>query len=603
MYSRLFKLPKFSWIMALGFSFSALASFLLFSVFSPSSAGPLYQLTFFGDFLSGLIAFFGAFIISSGLSDRIFKRRKSKIMNLRRTLGVSLFSLAFTCAVFLIGWILYFVFSIPLLVDFFIFALAAGFTVRLLVDLVIAGGHFLVSIGDSISQPLLESILFLGLFGVPWFLSFLLLVLAVAGVFAAFTIVYVKIVGSQLKESTGVDGRAFFSSFLSEWSAGIGEELERIIDKNSSEKDLRISAFSFRSNKGKMKATLIVPSIHPGPFKGIGSSDLPGYLMRRLERDFSCPAICAHGPSTHGENLVRSRQCENIYRKTLEILERCRTYRDSSPVLRMSEAGISVACQIFGGSALLVSSSSPSLPTDDISFDVGESAIAAAQKSVKEAFFVDSHSCIDPGSDYVWSGSRISKLLVKMSQGAAEKASKLDRLPFKIGVAKIRSTGISKVEGMGEEGVSALVVQVAGRRNVYLFFDSNNLVFDLRRILTDQLVRAGFDEVEVLTSDTHSTSALTPGKMGYNPLGLLTPRDKIVSAAISVVNLALENLEDASVCIGSQVVKGIRVAGEENMQNILKGVRNSLRVAKKLAPVSFGLATVLSAILVFLFSL
>jgi putative membrane protein len=400
-----------------------------------------------------------------------------------------------------------------------------------------------------------------------------------------------------------VDGRAFFSSFLSEWSAGVGEELERIIGKNSSEKDLRIAVFSFRTKKGKMKATLIVPSIHPGPFKGVGSSDLPGYLVRKLEKDFSCPAICAHGPSTHGENLVSSRQCEDIYRKTLETLEQCRIYRDSSMVQRTSEAGISVACQIFGGAALLVSSSSPSLPTDDISFDVGENAIAAALESVKEAVFVDSHSCIDPSSDYVWSGSRISKLLVGLSRGSAEKASRLNKLPFKIGVAKIRSTGISKVEGMGEEGVSALAVQVADKSNVYLFFDSNNLVFDLRRLLTEELVRLGFDEVEVLTSDTHSTSALTPGKIGYNPLGLSTPRNKIVSTAISVANLALKNVEDASVCIGSQVVKGVRIAGEENMQNILKGVRNSLKVAKRLAPVSFGFATVISAILVFLFSL
>jgi predicted neutral ceramidase superfamily lipid hydrolase len=49
-------------------------------------------------------------------------------------------------------------------------------------------------------------------------------------------------------------------------------------------------------------------------------------------------------------------------------------------------------------------------------------------------------------------------------------------------------------------------------------------------------------------------------------------------------------------------VEGVKVAGETNMQNILKGVRNSLKVAKRLAPACFGFAAVLSAILVFLFS-
>jgi predicted neutral ceramidase superfamily lipid hydrolase len=233
---------------------------------------------------------------------------------------------------------------------------------------------------------------------------------------------------------------------------------------------------------------------------------------------------------------------------------------------------------------------------------VGENAIVAAQESIKEATFIDSHSCIDPESDYVMPGSKISKLLVKLSQKVAENASKLDKRPFMIGAAKLRSTGISRVEGMGEEGVSALVVQVSGKRNIYLLFDSNNLIVNLSDAIEKELRRAGFDDVEVLTSDTHSTSALTPGKLGYNPLGFLTPPDKIVKLAVRVADSAVDNLEDASVCVGSRVVEDTRVAGEENMKNILSGVRNSLKIAKNLAPVSFGLAVVLSAILVFLLS-
>jgi putative membrane protein len=421
-------------------------------------------------------------------------------------------------------------------------------------------------------------------------------------VFAVFTTVYVRVIGDQLKRSTGVDGRVFFSSFLTEWSAGIGEELENIIDRNAVTRDLRITTLSFKNKKGRMKCIFVIPSIHPGPFMGVGSSNFPGYLMRRLEKDLHSPAICAHGPSMHGENLVKSSQCQDIYEKTLSILKQCHSYVDSSPVVKLSESGMSVACQTFGDSAILVGTSSPLLPTDDISLEVGENAIMAAQKSIKQAFFVDSHSCIDPESDYVMPGSKISKLLVNLSQKVTENASKIEKVPFMIGAAKLRSTGISRVEGMGEEGVSALVVQVAGKRNVYLLFDSNNLMVNLSGLLNEELRRAGFDDVEVLTSDTHSTSALTTGKLGYNPLGYLTPHDKIVKAAIQVSHSAVEDLEDATVCVGSQLVKNIRVAGEENMKNILSGIRNSLKTAKKLAPVSFGFAIVLSAILIFLLS-
>lgn len=602
LYSRLFNLPGMFKIVTLGFVFSMFASALLLSLFLPSHTGPLYQLTTFEFFLSGFAIFFEAFAISSGLSYIVFKRRRSRIMNLRRTLGVSLFSLVFTTVVLLIGWIFDSVFAFPLLIGFWVFALAAGFTIRLLVNLVIADGHYVTSFLDSFSQPLLESAPFVVLYEMAWFLNFVFLVLAVIIVFAVSATMYVEVIGSQLKRSTGVDGRAFLRSFLTEWSVGAGEELESIIDKNSTTEDLRIATLSFKDKKGKLKCILLIPSIHPGPFKGVGSSSLPSYLMQRLEKDFGCPAICAHGPSTHGENLVRSSQCQDIYEITLGILKRSHSYVSSGPILKLSEGGMSVACQTFGDSCLLVSTSSPSLPTDDISLEVGENAIAAAQKSIKEAFFVDSHSCIDPESDYVLPGSKISRLLVGLSQRAAENASKLSKRPFMIGAAKLRSTGISRVEGMGEEGVSALVVQVANKRNVYLVFDSNNLVVNLNDLLTEELRGAGFDDVEVLTSDTHSTSALTPGKMGYNPLGFLTPHDKIVKAAIRVTNSAVDNLEDATVCVGSQLVKNIRVAGEQNMKNILSGVRNSIKAAKKLAPVFFGFAIALSAILIFFLS-
>jgi putative membrane protein len=603
LYSRLFNLPGTFRAVVLGFVLSLFSSALLVSLFFPLHASLLYRMTMFEVILSGIAIFFGAFVVSSGLSYIVFRRRKSKIMSLRRTLGVSLFSLVFTDAVLLIGWIVGYVLSLSLLLSFWVLGLAVGFTIRLLVNLVIVDGHAMTSFLDSLGQPLLESVPFLVLYPGALSLDFLFLVLLTVIVFAASATAYVRVVGRQLKRSTGIDGRVFLRSFLTEWSAGVAEELEKAIDKNSVTRDLGVATLSFKNKKGKTKCILLIPSIHPGPFKGVGSSSLPSFLMQRLEKDFGCPVLCAHGPSTHGENLVWSSQCQGIYERTLDILKRCRSFTSASPIVRLSEDGMSVTCQTFGDYALLVSASSPSLPTDDISLEVGENVVAAAQKSIKKAFFIDSHSCIDPESDYVLPGSAISKLLVKLSERAAINASKLDQRPFMVGASKLRTTGISRVEGMGEEGLSSLVIQVADSRYVYVLFDSNNLVVNLRELIVKGLRDAGFDDVEILTSDTHTTSALRPGKMGYNPLGFLTPHDKIVKTAIQATNSAVENLEDASVCIGSQLIEDVKVAGEENMKNILSGVRNSLKAAKRLAPVCFGLATLVSAILVLLIAL
>jgi putative membrane protein len=422
----------------------------------------------------------------------------------------------------------------------------------------------------------------------------------VIGIFAVSTFLYVKAVGSQLKKLTGVDGRFFFSSFLSEWGAGRGEELERIIEKNSVRKDLKIAALSFRSPGGKVKLVMIVPTIHPGPFKGVGSSDLPDYLMRKLEDDFRCPVVCAHGPSTHGENLVRSSQCDDIYKQLVKVIGECSNHDRSSPFVRVTRAGISVACQIFGDFALLVGSGSSSVPIDDISLKTGEVAASAAKSFAKQAFFVDSHSSIDPSSDYVWPGSKIGETLVKISGEAAERASALAESPFKVGAGKLRSTGISMAEGMGKEGATAIVMQIADQKIAYVFFDSNNLLYNIRSVIAKDLMKLGFSEVEVLTSDTHSTSALSPGKMGYNPLGFSTSYDRIIRTVTSAIGLAEIDLDDARVCAGVHTIKNVRVAGEQNMQNILTGTRNSLRVARNLAPVVFGLATLISLFMILL---
>jgi predicted neutral ceramidase superfamily lipid hydrolase len=600
MYGRLFRLPRLWGIIVLGMCSIGLLDILFVSAYSLLFTESIHSFSVLSVLLFGYLFLFGSFLLSAAFSARLFLHTISGVMNLRRTLGVSLFSLVFTTVIFLVGWFLFTLFSLPYLDDFAILALAAGFIVRLLVDSVMLPGHLAYTISDSLSQPFLNSILLLWLLGVPWFLGFLLPFLFVICVFAVSTLLYVRTVGLQLKKLTGVDGRSFFSSFLSEWGAGRGEELERIIEKNSVRRDLKVATLQFGTLGGKMKLIIVVPTIHPGPFRGVGSSDLPDYLMRKLENDFGCPVVCAHGPSTHGENLARSEECEDVYKQLVHAIKECRTYDRSTSFSRVTKAGISVACQVFGDFALLVGSGSSSVPMDDISLKTGEAAASAAETFTKRAFFVDSHSSIDPSSDYVWPGSRIGETIVNLSREVAERASSLAKSPFKLGVSKVRSTGISVPEGMGREGVTAIIMQTAEQRIAYIFFDSNNLLYNIKPMIAKDLMKSGFNEVEILTSDTHSTSALSPGKMGYNPLGFSTSYDEIRRIVSAAVKSAETTLGDARICAGIHTIRNLRVAGEENMQNILTGTRNSLKVARNLAPVAFGLAAIISVIAVFL---
>ena len=61
--------------------------------------------------------------------------------------------------------------------------------------------------------------------------------------------------------------------------------------------DADISVTLLKFDASKTKAAIIVPQVHPGPFKNIGSSLLPSLLKHEVEKEFGCERLRSFGNS------------------------------------------------------------------------------------------------------------------------------------------------------------------------------------------------------------------------------------------------------------------------------------------------------------------
>jgi putative membrane protein len=95
---------------------------------------------------------------------------------------------------------------------------------------------------------------------------------------------------------------------------------------------------------------------------------------------------------------------------------------------------------------------------------------------------------------------------------------------FKVGVAHVKPANFIMKDGFGPGGISVIAVDVTGERFAYVCVDGNNMITGLREEIIGNLTKLGFDDGEVMTTDTHMVNGVVPARLGYHPVGEVTPR-------------------------------------------------------------------------------
>ena len=126
-----------------------------------------------------------------------------------------------------------------------------------------------------------------------------------------------------------------------------------------------------------------------------------------------------------------------------------------------------------------------------------------------------------------------------------------------------------------------MIVEVANQRTAYVLFDANNMEIGFRQEIIDAVSDLEIDEIEVMTTDTHTVNTIS---RGYNPIGIVKRAEIIEYARASIIE-AIKDLEKVEVGTGTNKIKNLNTFGPKNSTELISTISSVVAVSKIIAPV------------------
>ena len=195
------------------------------------------------------------------------------------------------------------------------------------------------------------------------------------------------------KTTYGLPAMSLFRAFILNWVTNANDPLEKHLEELGQNADIEVSLLKFDAQKPK--AAIIMPLVHPGPFKNIGSSLLPSLLKHGFEKEYSCSACTPLGILGHELDLASQAQNQKIVSEVLSKAKFDASSALASPFVRAKDGCATASCQIFGDTAFLSFSLAPKT-TEDLPQELGRVVIEEAKRlGLKHAVVVNAHNALD----------------------------------------------------------------------------------------------------------------------------------------------------------------------------------------------------------------
>lgn len=587
-YSSLFELPsskKMLLFLTLTCLFSGLFPALFFFPFAD------------GLFL-GLLLLVVDLIFSYAISRMVF--RDDPIYDLRRTTALSLFSRLFWFLFIFIGVLVAQAFGLSLWVKLCLLGFPAVVMLRLVVlYCTSAKNQNLIAI-VSISQPFCSvfPFLFFWLFltKLEVDLFFVILFLTCSIVVSIGTVyAFILILNRVGKKMLGSPSLPLLRAFLLNWIVDLNKPLEELLEKLGEEQSVEVSVLKFDCSKPK--AVMIVPTVHPGPFKNVGSSLLPYQLKASVETKLGCVVAVPLGLLGHELDLASQAQSEKVVDNTTAAADFKVEDAFASPFVKVTNGLATACCQIFGKNVFISFSLAPKT-TEDLPQELGTFVKAELEQCrLIQHVAVNAHNSIDGVVD----NQEVLESLKAVARECLKKASSLKLQPFKIGVASVVPKEFSLQDGMGFGGITVFVVEVNKQKAAYVIIDGNNMIVGLREKILSALQSLGVDNGEVFTTDTHSVNAVTLSGRGYHPVGEAIDCEMLIRYIVEATHEALANLENAKAGVCKLTVSDVKVIGEKALSKLCLLTDVALRTAKRIVIPVFATAFLVLMFLLLLF--
>ncbi|MHA2021435.1 MAG: DUF2070 family protein [Candidatus Thorarchaeota archaeon] len=419
-------------------------------------------------------------------------------------------------------------------------------------------------------------------------IMFLILSLAVNYIFRAVSVPF--------ERDLGINGPELLRAFGYDYLTNNSEPMEATLSKIGEMQDIPIEILVIKNDTG-LVAVGVVEYIHPGPFRQIGSSGLPSAIIDHIEQKYGVPAFVMHGSCTHQQNLTSKTDFPIVMAEIDRLIDETPVY-DTISGPHWSDLGKFKVWTLFAGNDVLTISTSAPEFTDDISLDVGRAAADMVRKrlpEIKRVSIVDAHNCIDGEAVSVMPGDTEAGEYVGAVSSAVFSTVKNPKMKVSAGVYRVVPKDIRPDEGMGPGGVTGLVLDGGEREVVLLSLDGNNMEPGFREEAIRILKTQGFDDAEVLTTDTHVVNAISLSSRGYPPIGQNKPQE-IMEAIIIAANKAREKVFPVRMGLGFGEVKSLCTFGERGFDVLTQNIAEAAGIAKRVG-IRIGAASFLIALL------
>ena len=367
---------------------------------------------------------------------------------------------------------------------------------------------------------------------------------------------------------------SILQAFLSAWTENKVKDIEKILVSKSIETSVFTRILRFKDD-GK-EINLILPEIHPGPFKSIGGSN----LSHRLWKYFNYKAIVFHTPSDHSVNIPSYEEVLK-YLKSLSIYDIIQNGNTCSLPLKTRNGDVTCTGIAFGDIPLIMLSNSPS-GMDDIP-EVLQVDLERYSKSIgfKQILMVDSHNAM---------GRKLNEIeynkMLDTAKKCLEKLQNSLQTNFKVSIANSREifNNLNYID-VGKAGLSIFLIEILNRRYVLGWTDSNNMKNGLREHIISKLEQKGVYVLDICTSDTHENSGFRTSE-GYYPLGEVTSFEEITNIFIQLLSVAENNLIDAKYQI-IETKSVVKVMGRNQFTDYSKALNKSMNLTKVFLGVTF----------------
>ena len=520
-------------------------------------------------------------ILSASANQYWVRALKGINLKIKHSMFLSLLSMIFISITLIAGGILGHLFNTYLYVNALLFGcvLVYGFNTLVLWSTTKIGFSKSAIIG--LIQPILIlAMLILVLFlwsdpsvlSAPEIISIILKVAIASLIFILAIYAFISIVASPLKKNLGIGMLDLLSLFIMHMNEG-SNLLESAFENMGESIDTLVTFISFKGKNG-IKSLFISPSVHPGPLGEIGGSNMPTILANK----FNHFTMVAHGPSTHDFNPIATTEIDKIEKCVKEGLDEVEYSKKASKFKRYSMNKANIGVQFFNKGMAILSTLAPN-GSDDIEFGVGLTMMtqSISKCNVKDSIIVDCHNSFTPESGEVLPGNpevfdlidAIDKIEDSKNYGT-----------IKVGCCEDEMETLDKQEGIGESGLKVMVIEVDNQKTAYVLFDSNNMEIGFRQEIIDA-TKDLVDEIEVMTTDTHTVNTLS---RGYNPVGI-EKRPEIIEYVIKCIKKAIEDLEDVEVGTGTKKIKNLNTFGPKNSTELISTISSIVAVSKIIAPV------------------